>query len=280
VRAGGGPEGLATRTLEVVGAHNLDIELQLDTGRTLRGRAFTAAGAPWQGARVEYVAPPGPDGDVATVGPDGSFAFANLPPGPARLLLWGVRGETFPVLSEGPVLPDSVDALLGGGAFLGAEGSLRVAVRRHDGHAANDAEVRAWQQTTGRGAALDRRDDGAFHAHGLPAGFYRVEVGALGSGFVDLGEQWIDGRGPTDLGTVTLPAPARLVIENDADVDDLELCACRDDVDVRADEIVPWAREVALPAGRWLALWQRHGALVARELELVAGAATTLRIER
>jgi hypothetical protein len=51
-------------------------------GAASRSRSRRRLSAPLNGARVEYVAPAGSDGDVATVGPDGRFAFANLPPGP------------------------------------------------------------------------------------------------------------------------------------------------------------------------------------------------------
>ncbi len=100
VRAGGGPEGLATRTVDLRGDGIVPVDLILETGRTLCGRALGADGGPLNGARVEFVGAPGGDSDLATVGPDGAFAFANLPPGPARLLLWGVRGEKLPIAEE------------------------------------------------------------------------------------------------------------------------------------------------------------------------------------
>jgi hypothetical protein len=280
VRAGGGAEGLATHTIEIAGSCTIVPDLMLDTGRTLRGRVCGSDGKNLNGARVEYTAPAGSDGDVATVGPDGAFAFANLPPGAGSLLVWGVTGERFPIAEEPSVLPNSSDVAIDLRQRSPANGELRVFVRGHDGETPQDIEVRCWQQQTKRGSFLERREDGAFHAHGLMAGFYRIEIGTLATGFRDLGVQWIDGTGLVDLGTVQLPQPARLHVETDAVPDVLELYAVRADVDVRADEIVPWTREVLLPAGRWVALWKRDGKVAMREFALEAGAANTLRTDR
>jgi hypothetical protein len=277
VIAGGGPEGRASRTLDVIAGQITPCELLLETGRTLRGRLCGSDGKNLNGARVEYVAQPGHDCDVATVGPDGVFGFANLPPGAGRLLVWGVTGERFPIAEEPSVLPDGSEVAIDLRQRPPANGELRVFVRGHDGETPQDIEVRCWQQQTKRGAFLERREDGAFHAHGMMAGFYRVEIGTLATGFQDLGVHWIDGAGLADLGTVQLPQPARLHVETDALPDVLELYAVRADVDVRADEIVPWTRDVLLPPGRWLAVWKREGQLAKRELELTAGATTTMR---
>ncbi len=256
LRAGGGPEGLATHTIETVGERTTVPDLILATGRTLRGRALDAKGKNLNGALVEYVAAPGHDGDVATVGPDGGFAFANLPPGPGRLLLWGVHGETLPIAEEPSVLPDGGEVVFDLRQRPAAAGSLRVFVNRHDGERARELEVRAWQVQTNRGAFLERREDGAFHAHGLAAGFYRLEVGALASGFRDLGQHWVDGTAMADLGSVQLATPGRLVIEGRQpdttaqalppppplswNEGELELYVRRDDLDVREDYLAPW----------------------------------------
>jgi RNA polymerase sigma factor (sigma-70 family) len=277
LRAGGGAEGRASRELDVVDGQPVFVDLVLTTGRTLRGRVLGEGGAPVAGTRVEYLAPAGEDPDLATTAPDGTFAFANLPPGPARVLLWGARGERFPLADE-PVVPDGPEVVLDLRTRAGTNGALRVDVRGDDGERPPDAfvEVRAWQQATGRGAALTRLGDGAFHAHGLAAGFYRVEAGALASGWRDFGTCWVDGAGVTDLGPVRLPPAARLRVVADADLDGLELCLLRDDAVVRAEAVAPWTRELQLPPGRWLALWKHADAVVGRELALAAGAETVL----
>jgi RNA polymerase sigma factor (sigma-70 family) len=276
-RAGGGAEGRVVRKLDAVGEPANLGDLLLDTGRTLRGRAVDANGKALNGARVEYIAPPGHDGDVATVGPDGVFAFANLPPGPGRLLLWGVKGELLPIAVEPSVLPDGGDVAFDLRQRPATNGSVRLFVRRHDGEPANDLEVRVWQRDTQRGAFLTRREDGAFHAHGITAGFYRVEVGALATGWRDLGEHWVDGAGLADLGTVQLATPAQLRIETDADLTGFELYARRADLDVRADVVTAASRELLLPPGRWLAMWLHEGKKVTQELVLSLGAPAVLR---
>ena len=280
VRAGGGPEGRATCTTEITGICTIVPDLFLGTGRTLRGRVRGSNGKNLNGARVEYVAAAGSDGGVATAGPDGAFAFANLPPGPGRLLVWGVTGERFPVAEVPSVLPDGSNVEIDLRQRAPVNGGLRVFVLGHDGEPPQDIEVRAWQQQTDRGAFLGRREDGAFHAHGLMAAYYRVEVGTLATGFQDLGLLWIDGTYVADLGTVQLPQPARLHVETDAAPGVLELYAVRADLDVRADEVTPWTREVLLPPGRWLALWKRDGKVAMREFALEAGVTTTLRTDR
>jgi hypothetical protein len=279
LRAGGGPEGIAVRTIEIADDNDAHVDLMLETGRTLHGRVLGANGAPLNGARIEFVSTAGGDGDLATVGPDGHFAFANLPPGASRLLLWGVRGEKVPLAQEHGAWLDGGEVVFDLRQRAPARGELRVFVRGHDGEPAKDLEVRAWQQETGRGAFLDRREDGAFHLHGMPAGFYRVEVGSLASGTVDLGPQWVDGIGMADLGTVQLPRPGRVRIETAAKPDQLELYARRADVDVRADEIAPWTRDVLLPAGRWVALWRRGDVVHTRELVLGGGGEASLRLD-
>jgi RNA polymerase sigma-70 factor (ECF subfamily) len=278
--AGGGPEGRIERTLDASGTASLHADLILATGRTLRGKAIGADGARLNGARVEFVSATVGDGDLATVGPDGAFAFANLAPGAARLLLWGAQGERLPIAEERNLPLDGGEITFDLRQRPPSRGELRVRVQSHDGQAVTDCEVRAWQHDTARGASLERRDDGGFHLHGLPAGFYRVEVGALATGFVDLGVHFVDGLGPVDLGTTTLPVPATLRIETASADAEVELYRRQPHGDVRAIDTGKGPRELQLPAGAWLALWLRDGKLVSHEFALVAGAVTTLRTER
>ncbi|MFY9341673.1 MAG: hypothetical protein WAT39_04240, partial [Planctomycetota bacterium] len=279
LRAGGGPEGLASRSLELTGDHTAGIDLLLQTGSTLRG-VVRGARSGGNGMRVEYVAAPGHDGDVATVGPDGRFAFANLAPGPGRLLLWGTAGEKLPIAEEPSVLPDGREVVFDLLRRGPANGGLRVCVRGHDGELTKDLEVRAWQVDTGRGAFLDRGEDGAMHMHGLVAGFYRVELGACGSGWRDLGQHWVDGQGLADLGTVPLAAPVTLRLEGGEAISGVEIYSCNGIVDLRAAELAAGQRELALPAGKWLVLWPRDGLLGWRQVDLVANTAASVRLDR
>ncbi len=279
IRAGGGPEGQAVRSVDVVGESTAGVDLLLQTGRTLRGSVRGIDGKNLNGARIEYVASPGEDGDVATVGPDGAFAFANLPAGPARLLVWGAAGEKLPIAEE-PVVADAGEVVIDLRSRAGVSGRLRVSLPHRKADATGPLEVRAWQVQTGRGMFLDRREDGAFYAHGLAAGFYRIEVGAAGSGYQDLGQHWVDGLGLADLGAVQPSTPGRLLIEGAESLAALELYARGGDCDVRADEAVLKRPELSLPAGPWLAFWREEGVVVSREFTLVGGTTTTLRVGR
>jgi len=93
---------------------------------------------------------------------------------------------------------------------------------------------------------------------------------------VNLGTHWVDGAGLADLGTVQLPRPGRVRIEAATDPDVLEFVARRDELDVRADEVVPWTRDLLLPPGRWVALWRRGTELGVREFTLAGDASVAL----
>ncbi len=280
VRAGGGAEGFVTRMVEVTANSPMRQDLMLATGRTLRGSAADAKGSPLAGARVEYQAADGTVSDFAEVGPAGQFAFANLPAGFGRLLLWGVRGEKLPIAEETNVLPESGLVrfdLAKRGAPLG---SVQLVVHHADGAVAEDLEARLWQVQTGRGAAFEKRADGRWHVSGLASGFYRVEVGTPGSGFLELGQHWIDGLGVADLGTITLPAPGHLRLEAEGELEALELCRIRDDLDVRADGVQPASRSFQLPVGRWRATWRRAGVVASCEFALMQGGETVEQLSR
>jgi hypothetical protein len=191
-----------------------------------------------------------------------------------------VRGEKLPIAEERDVPGDGGEVVFDLRQRPPARGELRLFVRGHDGEPGKVVEARAWQQDTGRGAFLDRREDGAYHLHGLPAGFYRIEVGALANGFTDLGPQWVDGQGLVDLGTVSLTNPGHVHVDAAADPAGLEFYMRRADVDVRADEIVPWTRDALLPPGRWIALWKRDEVVHMREFTLTAGSESTLALDR
>jgi hypothetical protein len=232
------------------------------------------------GALVEYEAP-GHPGDLATVSPDGTFAFANLPPGRGRLLVFGLaakdRNNLLPLAVEPAVLPDSGEVVIDLRTQPPANGSLRVLVSGLDGMALADREVRIWQKSTGRGAVLLPREDGSCSANGLAAGAYHVEAFATGHGWFDLGEHYVDGSGLVDLGAVPTPAVGRVEFAFPGSIDALELWSRRDELDVRADEIGPTAKSIDLPPGRWLATWTRGGARRQHEFTLGPGAVVTVR---
>lgn len=279
LQAGGGPEGRVRRRITTQSDQTVVGDLYLDTGGTLRGSAIDSRGQPMNGATVEYVANRGQDGDVATVNPDGRFAFANLPAGHGTLLLWGKGGERLPIAYQRSVLPDAGELIFDMRERPAAQSELRLVVRSHDG-APVDAEVRIWQLDTGRGAWLIRATDGSFRGHGLAAGHYRVEAGARHAALQDLGAHWVDGRTTADLGTVHLPTPARCRIITAPSATGLELHSQRDALDVRLDDLADTGGELLLPPGRWLALWRDGQGIATQRWSVAAGSDVVIRLSR
>jgi hypothetical protein len=272
VRAGGGSTGLGRVTRQVFAGKAENVDVTLQVGATVRGRAAGADGAALEGWRVEYVAHDEPWTDGATVGKDGTFEFANLPPGSGRLLLWNKDAPALPVALEPTVLPDAGEVRFDLRARGEAKASVRLRALLPDGVDQAAAEVRIWQVATGRGAAVPKVKDGAFELGGLCAGFYRLEVGGEAVGWLDLGQHWIDGLGAVDLGSVRLPKPGILHLRNRAAGCPVEVWLRRDDLDVRAEFEIGERNDLTLPAGRWVVLWGGPSARRAREFTIAAGA--------
>jgi hypothetical protein len=142
-------------------------------------------------------------------------------------------------------------------------------------------EVRAFQEASGRGAALvrDKKSD-VYSIGGLPGGWYRIQVGGEQLGWLDLGTQWCDGAGEADLGKVSLPAGGTLRVVHDAAVEGKErkeeLCRRIGVCDVRMP-FTSGAEGVPVPAGRYFYLWREgEGEVHCRSVEVQAGRETVL----
>ncbi|MEQ1633271.1 MAG: hypothetical protein ABL997_12915, partial [Planctomycetota bacterium] len=137
--------------------------------------------------------------------------------------------------------------------------------------------VYAWQQESRLGFTIPRGEDGAFACGRLPAGYYRIEFHDVGSGWVDLGTHWVDGKGVLDLGTVARPPTARLVLENCKPEMTVELYHRRAYGDVRAARDLAGRRDLALPPGSWRVLWRTgEEEIHAREFVLQPGTTTVV----
>ena len=137
--------------------------------------------------------------------------------------------------------------------------------------------VYAWQQESRLGFTIPRGEDGAFACGRLPPGYYRIEFHDVGSGWVDLGTHWIDGKGALDLGTVTRPPTGRLVLENRKPEMNVELYHQRACGDVRAARDLAERTDVALPAGSWRVLWRvGEDEIQSRAFVLQAGTTTVV----
>jgi len=216
LRAGGGEFGLATIRFEPTEAgfsRELHWEASLDRGREVSGRLLDEAGTPigdWiveartrSGSSIAY------DLTKSTV-LDGSFGLPNLDGNSATLFLRRLEATPFAVHIVPNVLADvPVEVTLASQASELA--SALVSIVDETGAPVRGADVRLWQESSGRGAWL-RQVDEHYELAGIPPGDYRLVAGSFTRGFVDAGTLHIDtGEEPCDLGTITLPTPGRLI---------------------------------------------------------------------
>jgi hypothetical protein len=262
VRAGGRDEGLALHSVQVAAGSTTPADLSLSRGAAITGRAFGADGTPLRGWRVEFVATHEPWIGACETREDGRFDLPN-PPGSGRLMLFAPDGPRLPVAVEPFVLPGAGDVLFDLRATGEAKGALLVGVRCPVGVVAPEARI--WQLESGRGVSIPNAKAGAFLLQGLAAGSYRVEVGADGSGWQDLGTHWVDGKNQTNLGVVEASQPCHVSIveaEQSRPVRRMavEIYRRRPDCDVRADGVkLDAAGVLLLPPGDWLLLWPQAG---------------------
>lgn len=284
LRAGGGDEGLVrVRVAVPAGGPPVRVDMPLEKGAVVRGRALGTDGEPLAGYVVEFETRDGTWADACTTRDDGAFELPNQPVAPGSLALTRSAGDV-PVAFVPHVTPGGFAEVLDLRACGPARGSLAVQVRAPE--SVVGIEVRAWHTDSGRARVFARAGRNGFVTHGLATGRYRVEIGSVPAGRLDLGEVWVDGRTPVDLGDVALPEPAELrltgaqgelaelhtrppvdpdeqeVIEEEAPAYDSsgvvpELYARRWYGDVRAeDSLATMVERTPLPAGDWLMLWR------------------------
>ncbi len=279
LRCGGGEQGLASTDCAVLAGSTSSKEVFLDRGSVVRGRAVDAGGKPLAGWQVEYVGDSVAWADSTTVGKDGAFVLANLPAGTGHLLLWPSEHASLPAAVERNVQPGAGEVVFDLKKRGAPDGTLRLTPELPGDVGA--VEVRVWQQDSGIGTTMTRDDDGAFVLGNLPAGFYRVALGAQSFGWRDLGAQWVDGEHVADLGPIELPRPGRVRLVRAGEVDGLpELYERRPACDVRAEHAEAAAKDdLVLPAGAWLCLWRTpDGVLGSREFTVRPGETTEVRV--
>lgn len=276
LRAGGGDAGLQHVTVRTMAGQTATVAVHLQRQITVRGRAVAADGKPLEGMRVEWVGSEIPWFDGCTVAGDGSFVLPNLPGGTGRLLLFRNRQSPgVPVLVSDDVLPDSGEVALRLDPAV-CSGELQLEPALPEGVDRGAVEARVFQEATGRGTTLRKaKDSNRFALSGLPAGWYRVELGGPGLGWIDAGRHYVDGKSVVDLGRVALPpfGMLRLVLpaaaaDGAAHTDDgkpvfaVEIHHRRADCDVRImDPLVARGAPLPLAPGDYFAIWQdEHGA--------------------
>lgn len=279
LRAGGEDLGLAMLELHTGSVAAMrHVELRLEKGACIRGRALADDGRPLGGCSVEFVADDGRHADLCTVGDDGSFELPNQPLTTGTLMLTRHAGG-LPIAFQRGVAPAAAELRLDLAA-TGAAGSVTLRVRTEP-HARIDA--RAWHVATGRGVPLWDVGEGRLAVLGLAAGRYRIAVGTDGSPWLDLGERQVDGRSCTDLGEIVPPAPAELVLERGAaPLPALpELYARRAWGDLLAEHRGALAGDrIPLPAGAWRLVWRptSGGPLRSHDFEVAPAARVSVQL--
>ncbi len=282
VRAGGGPEGLATTSVPVT-TGTTPATLQLQRGACVRGHVVDGDGKPIANARLVWQSLDQQSWDATSSGDDGAFCFANQPGGPGRVLCWPGDEAQLPLAQAQSVLPDTGDLRLvcdtahGGALTLTANAPLGL-----DGR----PQVRVWQLDTGASTVVPFAQKAKnWRLEHLPAGWYEVEVRAPGLGFVAAGRHYVDGQGTTDLGAIELPAPGliRFDLAKAALPDEgrqFDVCALRKDMDVHLllDDDFP-TKPLQMPAGSYVVSWlRRDGTTAHRRFDVVAGETRTIAI--
>ncbi len=268
LRAGGNLAGLQHMTVSTMRGQTTKVDVNLRREVTVRGKALASDGKPLAGHRVEWVGTRTLWFDAAAVGKDGTFVLPNLPGGEGRLLLW--RGEDsarLPV-AWADVLPDNGEVVLRLDPAT-TNGQLVLEPLLPEGIDQAAVEVRIFQEDTGRGTTMSKVEHGnQFAMKGLALGWYRLELGGPGLGWVDGGRHYVDGKGTVDVGrvamastgTVRLQFPAAaLATSGDGKLGPIvEIYRHRTDADVRIEELSTAARNEALQLapGDYFVMWQ------------------------
>lgn len=196
--AGGGDHGRARTRLTLAENQDFVRNPVLERGDEVTGRVTLPGGDPFAGATVELwnVSPGFLWSDATRTDEKGRFALPNVPAGALELHVYtsGSRAPSvFPVRISGPLFaPTDLGEIVLDAAELESS-TLSLTVLDPDGNPLPGAEVRVWQEGTGRGFLAGEPDETGKHVlPGMPRGTYRVEVGGP-FGWHDLGAVWVDG---------------------------------------------------------------------------------------
>ncbi len=271
--AGGGVYGLASKRFELTGDHadgEITWDPLLDRGRESSGSLAGASDESWI-AELELETADGLWLDAAPVR-SGRFAFANLPAGRGRVLVRRAGDPPFARAVASAVQAGGAETSFALSAEQLADATVRIALVDREGAPIEDADVRLWQDETGRGAWLEREGDG-YALAGVPPGRYRLTVGTYLRGYRDLGAVWIaPNEAQKDLGRFALAEPGAVRVDAHDAAWSLWLADAPVETLVdRGDEA--WAYRVFVPAGSYeLRVEGAHGVMAPpRTVEVVAG---------
>lgn len=286
IRAGGGDRGRDSTSLDLseAGGRAVAWNANLERGLELLGTLKGTDGEPLAGWLVEFAGSgEEPVRDTAITDAAGRFSIANLPDVAGSLHARSPASDVFAHRVATDVRPGGESSWT---LDVEPTGSVAIAVRDDAGEALPVAEVRLWQASTGRGQWARWSAEREAHAlSGVVPGRYRVVVGSVGTGFVDMGDVHVAPGEALDLGSVTLSGGGRLDWSFTGEVEPApvgwRLFRTGEDLDTwvaggRLGEVF----EDQLPAGDYaLQLLPMHGALPRRFVRVESGEESEVRID-
>lgn len=282
--AGGGSLGSARALVVTVPRVPVDWSCTLAPISVVRGDARGPGGDPLVGWRVEFARSEGDWAAVATTDDQGRFLFTDVP-GAGECLLWPRDGDCrLPIVYGRTALVDATPVALALDRAQPTRARLVVHAGPPPGWPSAPIDAQVQQLDTGRVAALESLGhEDAFALEGLPAGPYRVELGAPGFGWVETGVVTIDGRGLWDLGRFNLAAPGRVrfrVPPGTASPLAGEHAFCRRTAaaDVRVEARREDTGDFLLAAGEHVLVWRDPDGLRAVAFQVVAGGRTEVQL--
>lgn len=283
--AGGGDAGSQRTLVNAARGIVTEWDLRLERRAVVAGAAVDEAGLPLVGWRVEFEGEAMPWADLATTRADGCFLLSDLP-GRGRLLLWSKEADLqLPVLAGPVALPDAEPVRLALAAAQPTRARLRLRPVLPGGQQRSQVEVRIFQLDTGRGTLVSGvGQDDDFGLEGLPAGWYRIDVGAPGLGW-ESRKVHVDGRGLWDAGAMALPRPGKVELRL-ADGQASPLSTSHGfyrrlpEADIRVEAGRDRDGAPTLAAGEHLLLWQEGPHLRAVAFRVKPGMTTAVHVPR
>lgn len=268
LRAGGALAGLQHATVTTTKGQTAQVTINLKREISVHGKVTTLDGSTLAGCRIEWVGSQNPWTDSATSQQDGVFWLTNLPGGPGRLLLWSSEDAAKLPVAWLDVLPGPDEVVL---KFDPESQNGRIVLEPilPEGIDRGSVEVRIFQEDTGRGATLTKLEkSNQFAIQQLPQGWYRLELGGLGLGWIDAGRHFVDGKSTADLGRLALLNPGKAMLQFAPELvrpaaegqpgSIVELYRRRPDADVRLEQLDlrMLADPIVLAPGDYVAMWK------------------------
>lgn len=279
---GGGPLGHAEALVRVAPTGTTIWNATLRFKQSIFGKVLDEKGKPLSRWPVELVRNADGWATLAITNRDGEFATYDAP-GTAQCVVWPRDAtSSFPVIYGKEAMVDASTLTLKLDNDFPIRGRLRVTVETPSGYERSLINARVVQVESGRVAEMTPSGfGGEFEAEPLSPGWYELQLGAAGLGWVER-RIFVDGRGLWDVGTVHLGAPGRVRIHRLPGAPDVTRAPHafyrRTDA---TDILVEAARRYnsyELAPGPHVFVWKSEAGLRAREIQVVSGKETELTI--